>query len=71
MRMKNVLFLILTLLAIGTGVWYAAFYQSPTPGATYASTYVYLSIGAAIIFGGLLAAGFVNQKKSKASILFE
>ena len=69
--MVNILFLVLTLLAIGTGVWYAVFYQSPTPGATYASTYVYLSIGAALIFAGLFASSLINKNKPQSSILFK
>jgi len=70
-KMKSLLFLILTILAIGTAVWYGVFYQSPTPGATYASTYLYLSIGAAIIFLGLLTSGFFNRRQSNSRTLSE
>jgi hypothetical protein len=69
--MINVLFFILTLLAIGTAVWYAAFYESAITGATYANTYVYLSIGAAIIFAGLFASGIINRKQNEQTILLK
>lgn len=69
--MANILFLVLTLLAVGTAVWYAAFYQSPTPGATYANTYVYLSLGASLIFAGLFVSGLINRKRNNNNILFE
>jgi hypothetical protein len=66
--MINILFLVLTFLAGATAVWYAAFYQSPMPGATYATTYVYLSMGAALIFAGLFISGLVNRKRSNNNI---
>jgi hypothetical protein len=67
--MINILFLILTMAAIGTGVWYMWFYESSIPGATYQDTYVLISLAAAIIFGGLFLAGRVNREQSQANVL--
>lgn len=63
------LYLFLTLTAIGTAVWYLAFYEPSTPGANYQNTYAYISLGAAIIFGGLFAATSFNREKLKSKRL--
>jgi FtsH-binding integral membrane protein len=65
------LYLFLTLAAIATAVWYIAFYEPSTPGATYQSTYAYISIGAAIIFGGLFMANFMNREQLKPNQLLD
>jgi ribose/xylose/arabinose/galactoside ABC-type transport system permease subunit len=67
--MTRLLYLLLTFAAIGAAVWYTGYYQSATPGATYPVTYTYLSMIAAVIFGGLFAASFVNRGKESPNAL--
>lgn len=67
--MTRILYLLLTLAAIGAAIWYTAFYQPSTPDATYPVTYTYLSMIAAVIFGGLFAAGFVNRSRKNPNVL--
>lgn len=69
--MTNILFLLLALAAIGLTVFYGIYYEVSIPGATYNQTYAWLSILAAIIFGGLFYASRVNREKSKTSMLFD
>lgn len=69
--MTNILFLILAVAAIGLFIYYGIFYEVSIPGATYNETYAWLSILAAIIFGGLFYASRVNRGKSRTSMLFE
>ena len=69
--MTKYLYLLLSLAAIATAVWYIAFYEPSTPGATYQDTYAYVSIGAACIFAGLFAANFINREKAKPNVLLE
>lgn len=68
--MLSFLYFSLTVAAISLAVWYGVFYQPATPGADYHVTYSWASIGAAIIFGGLFAAGFVNRGKENPGVLF-
>jgi len=69
--MTRYLYLFLTLTSIGAAVWYIAFYEPLTPGATYQNTYAYISIGAAIIFGGLFLANFLNREKLNPNQLLD
>lgn len=69
--MTKYLYLFLTLASIAAAVWYIAFYEPSTPGATYQSTYAYISIGAAVIFAGLFAANFLNREKISPNQLLD
>jgi cytochrome c biogenesis protein CcdA len=68
--MINYLFLFLTFAAAATTVYYGFYYEASIPGATYHQNYAWLSILAAIIFGGLFFASRVNRSRSEANILF-
>jgi hypothetical protein len=67
----RVLYLLLTLAAITTAVWYVAFYEPDTPGATYHSTYAYISIGAAVIFAGLFVATLLGRERARTNQLLD
>lgn len=67
----KILYLILTMAATGTAVWYVAFYEPSVPGATYHNTYAYISIGAAIIFAGLFVATMLGREPVKANQLLD
>jgi hypothetical protein len=67
----NVLYFVLTLAAVGLAVWYGGFYQPSTPETDYHVTYVWLSICAAVIFTGLLAARIFGRGRKKRDILLE
>lgn len=67
--MTKLLYFLLTLAAIGVAVWYTAYYQPTTPGATYPVTYTYLSVIAAVIFGGLFAATFLKRDNKSPNAL--
>lgn len=69
--MTKYIYLFLTLASVGAAVWYIAFYEPSTPGATYQNTYAYISIGAAIIFGGLFMANFMNRENLKTNHLLD
>lgn len=69
--MTNILFLLLAMAAVGLFLYYGIFYEVSIPGATYNQTYAWLSILAAIIFGGLFSASMVNRGKSRANMLFD
>lgn len=69
--MTKYLYLILTFAALATAVWYIAFYEPSTPDATYQNTYAYISLGAALIFGGLFVANFLNREKLKPNQLLD
>jgi len=65
------LYLFLALAAIATALWYIIFYEPSTPGATYQNTYAFISLGAAIIFGGLFLANSLNREKLKPNRLLD
>lgn len=69
--MVKYLYLFLTLAAIATAVWDFAFHEPLTPGATYQNTYAYISIGAALIFGGLFVANFLTREQMKPNRLLD
>lgn len=69
--MINILFIILTLAALALTVFYGVFYEVSSPGATYHQTYAWLSLLAAIIFGGLFYAGKVNREKVEPNVLLD
>jgi hypothetical protein len=68
--MVKILLLLLTIAAIGLTIFYAAIYESSIPGATYQDTYAVLSLGAAIIFSGLLYGLTLNKAKNESTLLF-
>jgi hypothetical protein len=67
--MLSILYFILTVAATGLAIWYGGYYTPSVPGADYHMTYAWVSIGAAIIFGGLFAAGFVNRGAENPNVL--
>ena len=69
--MTNILFLILAFSALGLTAFYGVFYEVSIPGATYHHTYAWLSLLAAIIFGGLFYAGRVNREQAEANALLK
>lgn len=69
--MLSVLYFILALAATGLAIWYGGFYQPSAPSADYHVTYTWVSIGAAIIFGGLFLTSFVSRRTENANFLLE
>lgn len=65
------LYLFLTFAALATALWYIAFHEPSTPGATYQNTYAYISLGAAIIFGSLFASTFLSRESMKPNRILD
>lgn len=69
--MINILFLLLTFAALALTIFYGVFYEVSIAGANYHQTYTWLSLLAAIIFGGLFYAGKVNRDRAETNVLLK
>lgn len=70
-KMLNALYLILALAATCVTVFYTFFYEATVPGGQYHYTYAMIALTAAIIFGALWLAGWINREKPQESILLK